>query len=118
MTRFIVGWQQFVACYKRDQKQIQDGTTADSWLTAQAIHLGKCSVMNRALEKAPFMDTTICEMFACMGGKLGCLDAMYKTMLEDASQKFKSYFAVVKAHITEDTNIEVKRTFYIPWSMQ
>jgi hypothetical protein len=91
-----------VVCYERDPD--------DSPLTTQAIHLVKWSVMNVALAKAPFMDTTSCERF--VGVELGCLDAMYNTKLEDASQKFKSYLAVVKAHITEDTNIEVKRTFY------
>ena len=81
-------WQQFVACYERDsQKQIRDGTTGDSGLTTQAIHLDKWSVMNVALAKAPFMDTAICELFLYMGGKLGCLDTMYKTKLEDASQR-------------------------------
>jgi hypothetical protein len=97
---------------RKGSEKILDGTTGDSRLTTQAIHLDKWSVMNVALAKAPFMDTTICEMFVYVGGELGCLDAMYKTKLEDASQKFKSYLAVVKAHITEDTNIEVKRTFY------
>ncbi len=83
-------WQHFVACYgERDQKQIWDRTTGNSRLTTrQAIqYLDKWSVMNVALAKAPFMDTAICELFLYMGGKLGCLDTMYKTKLEDASQR-------------------------------
>ena len=68
--------------------------------------------MKVALAKAPFLDTTICEMFVYVGGELGCLEAMHETKLEDASQKFQSYLALVKANITENTNIEVKRTIY------
>jgi hypothetical protein len=75
-----------VACYQRDQKIILDGTTGHSRRTTQAIYFDKWSIMDVALAKAPFTDTTTCKMFVYVEEELGCLGAMYKTKLEDASQ--------------------------------